>query len=124
LLVETLGAFIEGLTDTDNKSKRTFCSVLTQRPLFSREFTADVAERFYYDFRCGILHQAEIGGDSRLWSVGVLLQDDGRRIIVNRTKFHELLKAEFQSYLAELRDPANTKLRENFRTKMKFICRA
>ena len=93
------------------------------RPLFKDQFTPDRARRFYYEFRCGILHQAEIGGDSKVWSVGPLLQDNGSRIIVNRTKFHGLLKGEFQSYLAELRDPVNVTLRGNFRTKVNFISR-
>ena len=123
LLVETLGAFVEGLTDTIGQSGPTFCKFLTTRPLFKNEFTPDRAQRFYKEFRCGILHQAEIGGDSRVWSVGPILQDDGARIIVNRNRFHDLLKAEFQSYLAELRDPAKADLRANFRTKMNFISR-
>jgi hypothetical protein len=80
--------------------------------------------RFYYEFRCGILHQAEIGGDSKVWSIGPLLQDNGSRIIINRTKFRERLKAEFRSYLAELRNPTNETLRRSFRTKMNFISRA
>jgi hypothetical protein len=124
LLVETLGAFIKGLTDTEGKSRATFCGFLTTRPLFKDEFTPDRAMRFYYEFRCGILHQAEIGGDSKVWSIGPLLQDNGSRIIINRTKFHELLKAEFRSYLAELRNPTNETLRRSFRTKMNFISRA
>lgn len=74
--------------------------------MFKNELMLDRAERFYEEFRCGILHQAEIGGDTKVWSVGALLQDKGRRIIVNRNKFHNLLKAEFQGYLAELREPA------------------
>ena len=51
------------------------------------------------------------------------LQDNGSRIIVNRNKFHDLLKAEFQGYLAELRNPAKAELRNNFRKKMNFISR-
>jgi len=124
LLLETLGAFLDGLTNTRGKSEATFCKFLTTRPLFKNEFTPDRAERFYEEFRCGILHQAEIGGDSKVWSVGALLQDNGSRIIVNRNKFHDLLKAEFQGYLAELRDPAKAELRDNFRKKMNFISRA
>ena len=58
-----------------------------------------------------------------MWSVGPLIQVDGGRIIVNRNKFHEQLKAEFDSYLAELRDPSNSNLRNNFRKKMNFISR-
>jgi hypothetical protein len=101
LLIETLGAFLKGLPDTVGKSEATFCEFLTTRPLFKDEFTPERAKRFYKEFRCGILHQAEIGGDSRVWSVGPMLQDDGRRIIVNRNKFHESLKNEFQTYLVE-----------------------
>ena len=125
LLVETLGAFVEGLTDTDGRSRRTFCDFLTTRPLLAKAFSArDLAERFYEDFRCGILHQAEIGGDSLVWSVGPVLQADGGRIIVNRTRLHQILTAEFRSYLAELGDPAQAPLRSNFRRKMDFISRA
>jgi hypothetical protein len=43
-----------------------------------------------------------------------LLQDNGSRIIVNRTKFHEPLKEESQIYHAELRDPVNRTLRGKF----------
>lgn len=124
LLVETLGAFIDGLEDTEGKSKATFCKFLTTRPLFSADFTEDLAKQFYEEFRCGILHQAEIGGESKVWSVGPLVRVVGGRIIVNRNKFHEQLKTEFQNYLAELRDPKNVDLRKNFRKKMDFISRA
>ena len=124
LLVETLGAFIEGLEDTLGKSEATFRKFLTTRRLFAEDFkTEDLAKQFYKEFRCGILHQAEVGGASKVWSVGPLLQVEGGRIIVNRNKFHERLKAEFKSYLAELRDPKNSALRENFRKKMNFISR-
>ena len=56
--------------------------------------------------------------------MGPLLQDNGTRIIVNRNKFHDVLKAEFQGYLAELRGPENAHLRSNFRKKMDFTSRA
>ncbi|HEY6248356.1 MAG TPA: hypothetical protein VI685_00255 [Candidatus Angelobacter sp.] len=54
LLVETLGAFMEGLEDTEGKSKKTFCGFLRTRPQFATEFTNDhLAEGFYKQFRCG-----------------------------------------------------------------------
>jgi len=125
LLVETLGAFIEGLDDTDRKSEKTFCTFLRTRKQFASEFTTDdLAEKFYEQFRCGILHQAESGGDSKVWSVGPLLRVQGNAITVNRNKFHDSFKAEFQSYLAELRDSKNSTLRNNFRKKMNFISRS
>lgn len=123
LLVETLGAFIDGLEDTERNSEPTFCKFLATRPLFSADFTKDLAKQFYKEFRCGILHQAEIGGDSKVWSVGPLVRVVRGRVIVNRNKLHEQLKTEFQNYLAELRDPKNVDLRKNFREKMDFISR-
>jgi hypothetical protein len=124
MLVETLGAFIEGLEDTEGKSKKTFCNFLRTRKLFAAEFSTDeLAENFYKQFRCGILHQAESGGESKVWSVGPMLHVKGNSITVNRNKFHDCLKAEFQSYLSELREPNNAALRKNFRKKMDFICR-
>ena len=124
LLIETLGAFLDGLTDTIGMSSPTFCKFLTSRPLFSVDFTDDLAKRFYKDFRCGLLHQAEIGGESKVWSVGPLIRIEGKALIVNRNKFHERLKVEFQSYLADLRDPTNINLRAMFKTKMDFISRS
>ncbi|MEX2120228.1 MAG: hypothetical protein WD847_11595 [Pirellulales bacterium] len=123
LLVETLEAFRLGLKDTGRESRKTFCHFLTERPLFKVHFTKEQAELFYKHFRCGILHQAEVGSGSKVWSVGPLIQSDGATLTINRTKFHGRLKADFQSYLAELRDPANAQLRKHFRTKMDFVCR-
>ena len=124
LLIETLGAFIDGLEDTDGKSKATFCKFLTTRSLFATDFTEDLAKRFYKEFRCGILHQAEIAGNNLVWSVGSIIQDYGGKLIVNRNKLHERLKEEFQNYLAELRNPSNADLRINFKSKMDFISRS
>jgi hypothetical protein len=124
LLVETLEAFIEGLEDTDGQSKKVFRRFLRARKQFGTAFTTDdLANKFYEQFRCGILHQAETGGDSKVWSVGPLLSLQGDAITVNRNKFHDCLKTEFQTYLSELRDPQNFTLRSNFRKKMNFISR-
>jgi hypothetical protein len=122
LLVETLQALRDGKTDTRHDSKKMFLTFLTSRPEFMSHFTKLTAERFYRDFRCGILHQAEIRGKSRVWSVGKLTAIIQNSFTVNRTKFHAALIIEFSQYLNELRDSANTTLRENFRKKMDFIC--
>jgi hypothetical protein len=123
LLVETLGAFLEGLEHTTGQSQKTFCRFLTSRPRFSDAFPQALAERFYKEFRCGVLHQAEVGGTSKVWSVGPLIRVEGETIIVNRNEFHDRLKAEFAAYLGELRDPTNVPLRSHFRKKMNFIAR-
>ena len=124
LLIETLQSFRDGLTDTKNRSKEMFKKFLTEREGFREHFDETQAERFFYDFRCGILHQAEIMGPSLLWSVGLLKGEkaDGTPYI-NRTKVHEILKDEVKRYSDELKNPANSELRKNFRTKMDFIAR-
>ena len=121
LLVETLEAFRQGLTDTRRRSEQLCTSFLSQRPAFQPFFSGDLASRFYKEFRCGIVHNAQVFGTGLVWSVGPLLRVDGSQITVNRTAFHEALMQELADYLSELRDPAKTALRDNFRTKMNFI---
>lgn len=121
LPVETLEAFRQGLTDTRRKSEQLCTTFLSQRPAFRSFFSGDMATRFYREFRCGIVHNAQVFGTGLVWSVGPLLSLDGNRITVNRTAFHEALLQDLADYLGELRDPANTQLRSNFRTKMDFI---
>ncbi len=53
----------------------------------------------------------------------VYIMEDSEGLIINRNKFHDRLKFEFNQYLEELSDSENGILRENFRRKMDFICR-
>jgi hypothetical protein len=48
------------------------------------------------------------------------VREDGR-YAVNRTEFYNALKAEFDGYVAELRDPSNFELRTRFKKKMSDI---
>lgn len=122
LLIETLQAFIDGETNTRNKEKGMFVNFLTKRPSFSKHFKEkELACRFYKDVRCGILHQAETRSGWLIWSVGLLLDPKDTEIRINRTKFHEALKDEFESYLTELKDTNNSNLRQNFRKKMNCV---
>jgi len=70
LLIETLQSFREGLTDSKGKSEKMFKRFLSRSKSFQKYFTEDEAVRFFKDFRCGILHQAEVMGPWLLWSVG------------------------------------------------------
>ena len=79
-------------------------------------------ENFYYDFRCGILHQAEIGRKSRVWSISKLVEFYPDGMTVNRTKFHFQLKGAIDDYIADLGKPL-LDLRTRFRKKMDYICR-
>jgi len=99
LLVETIGAFYEGLLDTLGKSRETIVDFLMTNPHFSSDFhSKDQVENFYYDFRCGILHQAEIGRKSRVWSISKLVEFYPDGMTVNRTKFHLQIKGAIYDY--------------------------
>ena len=123
LLVETLEAFIEGRTDTAGDSEKVFIRFLTSRESFKTYFDAPLARRFYKEIRCGILHQAETTGNTRIRSIGDLVQLDGDRLTVNRSKFHSLLKDEFGGYLDDLANSHNHELRSKFKFKMDYVCK-
>ncbi len=122
LLIETLQAFREGLKITKGQSQRLAIDFLTSRPAFRPYFCSkELADAFYKDFRCGVVHNAQVFGSGLIWSVGPLLQVNDQQMTVNRTEFHACAKAEFHAYLDELRDPAKIELRSKFRDKMDFI---
>lgn len=124
LLLETLEAFRQGLTDTRGRSQELCTNFLSQRPAFKQFFPNDLATRFYKEFRCGIAHNAQVFGTGLVSSVGPLLALYGDRMTVNRTAFHGALMQELTDYLRELRSPANSDLRAKFRAKMNFIAEA
>lgn len=123
LLIEAFYAFINGLKHTRNQSRNAFTTFLTTRPLFQRHFTAALAGQFYDEYRCGILHQAEVQGDSIIWSVGAMMRIDGGGLVINRNAFHEALKNEITSYVNDLRKNPGTHSRAMFRRKMNYVCR-
>jgi len=127
LLIEMLQQFRMGVYKTPTgQSKSFFVSFLTETA-FGKYFDQRKAELFYRQIRCGILHQAELRGSSKvLTSNGIPLvsySDDERGLIVNRKAFHRVLMKEFNNYIKALRDPSRTDVRELFLKKMMTICR-
>lgn len=128
-LIETLQQFYNGQPETPrNKSEDYFVSFLTETS-FKDFFTKKMARKFYFQIRNGILHQAELKGNSRVTIIKkeplVRATQDGNGLIVNRRKFHQQLMKEFEDYLIQLRknSPPNIPLRNNFKKKMNYICR-
>ena len=92
LLIETLQQFREGVSETPKgKSHEYFVRFLTETS-FGKFFDQRKAELFYKQIRCGILHQAEIKGSSRVLIRQqvplVRLTKDGNGLIMNRKLFH------------------------------------
>ena len=127
LLIETLQQFREGEEKTpEGKSKDYFVRFLTETS-FGEFLTQDTAKKFYYQIRCGILHQAEVKENSlvRIRQNEPLVKstEDDKGVVVNRKLFHEQLVKVFEEYLSYLRDPSNEDERDKFKKKMDYICR-
>ena len=119
LLMETLQAFKEGLPDTNRKSSRTFKNYLKESPRFSIYFTTEPERHsFYTDFRCGILHQAEVQSSALVWSVGDLYDRTSSPNTVNRIFLHKELKKDLEDYLDLLKVDTSVELRNAFKIKM------
>jgi len=127
LLIEMLQQFREGVIRTPSgKSKLFFIRFLTETG-FSNDFDRRRAELFYRQIRCGILHQAEVRGSSKVLvsdnAPMVSYSGDQKGLVVNRKFFHEQLLDEFKKYTKELLEPVNDNLRDKFRIKMIAICK-
>lgn len=65
-LIETLEQFRRGVRNTPwGNGKKYFVSFLTETD-FGRHFDSKLAKLFYEQIRCGLLHQTEAEGDSRI----------------------------------------------------------
>jgi len=128
LLIETLQQFREGKAETPSgKSGKYFRRFLTQTS-FNEHFNDDLADLFYDQIRCGILHQAEVKKSSKVQTgddVQLISKDETDGLIINRRKFHKMMERVIQEYIDALRknDPPDQTLRNNFRKKMDAICR-
>ena len=124
LLIETLYQFKEGKDKTPSRqNKEVYSNFLMQE--FPREFnTKNIADSFYTNIRCGILHSAQTKNESRLSDrEDVVVTFEGDTLVVSVTGVSSLLKTYFEQYLQKLVDPNEVTLRNNFINKMKFVCR-
>lgn len=123
LLIETLYQFKEGQDKTPSrKNKEAYSAFLMQE--FSDFNTKDIAESFYTDIRCGILHSAQTKNESRLSDrEGFAVTFEGGTLVVSVKGVSSLLKTYFDNYLRKLSDTSEVTLRKNFIKKMRFVCR-
>jgi len=126
LLIETLEQTRKGAAETPRgQGKKYFVDFLT-KTTFQSSFDKDKAEMFYEYVRCGILHQAEIKGSSRIRTDVdlpiVQLSPDGDGLIINRRKFHRKLVCVVDDYVDILRNLINQTEREQLRKKLDAIC--
>ncbi|MCQ0990334.1 hypothetical protein [Jiella marina] len=127
LLIETIQGFREGLINHNGKSKALFKAFLTNWPAFiacvpQHGNANDLAVNVYEQGRCALHHTGSTDRITVRKSGKVFVFSHDRRITVNRTLLHQQLVNAFDSYLAELKVPANADLRRKFKRKMDHIC--
>lgn len=124
LLIETLKSFIDGSNETKRGDGcKVFVEYLIQAKNLGNHFTPKLAERFYKEYRNGILHQAQTKNGARIWSEFEVVSEVDGSMIINRTEFHRLLKEDFNHYISMLKSDEHEDLRQNFISKMNFIAK-
>ena len=126
-LIETLEQFRRGKPTTPKKQGQQYFESFLTETAFGEHFDVHRAGLFYKTIRCGLLHQSEAEGTSRIKRGGklplVAYTVDHSGIVINAPRFHKLLEMVVREYAAKLRDPHSGTEREAFWRKMNYICR-
>lgn len=132
-LIEALETFYQGRHFTPGKpqsryeythgqSKAIFTSFLTKRDPFKNVFNdKNLAEDFYSNVRCALLHEAATRNG---WVIRIdtnkLVKKHRNKKILNRNEFVKAIKNYIKSYRREL--TSNEELKQAFIRKMNAIC--
>jgi hypothetical protein len=123
LLIEALYQFEHGLKETKGSNKEKYAGYLKTMDAASFN-TGTVAEDFYTNIRCGILHSAQAKAESRLSDRdGFVAIVENNVLVVSVDGLTNLVKNHFNNYAAKLLNPAENERRKNFIRKMGFVCR-
>lgn len=98
LLIETIQSFREGLGDTKGRSKEMFLIFLKHEPGFA--IFANIADSFFKDVRCGLLHQGETRNGWTVMRRGPLFDPTENQ--VNATLFLRAVHNALVAYCGEL----------------------
>ncbi|NGM74732.1 hypothetical protein [Sphingobacterium sp. SGL-16] len=128
LIIETLQQFYNGQKETSGHHSIAFHNFFQKSNDFRAFFTSKRKSYIFYShIRCGILHQAQTKKKSLIhirkepilaWANN---NDIEEGILIQRHLFHQEILSVFSNYCNELRNPINTKLRTNFKSKMDYI---
>ncbi|MED3962839.1 hypothetical protein [Niallia taxi] len=139
LLIETLQQFYDGTDETPSPNKDTFVNFLMQSPYFSESnkayqkrhkkelgngFNKELAEHFYKNVRCGLLHQAQTKRNAVISYYTPHMVDmvtyEGW-VLYDVKKITESLEKEFNRYIERLKDNVQQEKRDKFCEKWRFI---
>jgi len=121
LLIETLETFYCGEKDSKDKSRKRFEDFFEREKAAFKEFNG-YSNEFYYNVRCGVLHQAETRKGYRILRVKSALFDPVNRT-VNANALLEAVELSIKRYVDLLTiKPFGDDVWKNALKKMRFIC--
>lgn len=129
-MIETLQGFRDGIVKHNGRSGELFKKFLLNWDVFKGCVpqggdAEDLARTVYGDCRCALLHSGSTGDGLTVGVSGEAFAFNGKsELNINRTRLHEGLKREFDSYLVQLLAADRKTLRANFRKKMDAIAGA
>ncbi len=121
LMIEALASFRKGWKDTSRKGrgKSAFQSFFDNYEAFAQ--FREYSEKFYWNVRCGILHQAETKGGWRICRKGSIFDESS--LVVNANAFLKALGNSLYDYCEELkRENWDSTLWKNAIKKIDAIC--
>lgn len=118
LLIETIQAFKEGQDKYAGECRKAFENFLTQQETFN--CSKDLANDFYENVRCGILHQGEIGN---YWKITSSVKEapitkEGKIKTISAPTFLKTMESALDKYVESLDDKG---LFDNCMKKIGFI---
>ena len=124
LLIETYVSFKEAeYKDTKYKSLDCFKYFFTTEPRFTMFSVGEIPTYFYYNVRCGILHNAETRNGWMITRIKNKPIFDASTKTINATKFVNRLKFVLSDYKNLLigSDFYNDQIWKNFKDRLKFL---
>jgi hypothetical protein len=113
--IEGMEQYRRGET-SKNKSEDFLCKGL--RRIFPLEQWDDSwFNQFYTAVRCGLFHDGMTRrgvGISKDFPEALVYDEDRQQVLVNPNSFLDAVRSDFEQYLVDLKDPANSELRESF----------
>lgn len=133
LMIETYMAFKKGVEDTEGVGREYFCDFFNSESEFkifednSRDNNGNylktaIPSKFYFNIRCGILHQGETKEGWKITREKIEPLFDCSSLTLNAYKFMQELDKVLKRYKDELEtENWNDEIWINLRTKMNFV---
>jgi hypothetical protein len=120
LMIESLESFYQGWGSTEKMSRRAFLYFFARQPRFKAIQDLGLAESFYDNVRCGILHLGETKGGWKIHRTGPLFHHSS--LALNATKFHHQVALSLDDYVEQLMHPVpGNRVRQRFNRKMRAV---